>query len=46
VSARDVASRSDILISCMFSDAQLRETGFGPDGFIAHAKPMTSTPES
>jgi 3-hydroxyisobutyrate dehydrogenase-like beta-hydroxyacid dehydrogenase len=35
----DLARRSDILISCLFSDAQLRETGLGPQGFIANAKP-------
>jgi 3-hydroxyisobutyrate dehydrogenase-like beta-hydroxyacid dehydrogenase len=38
-SVADLASESDLLISCLFSDAQLRETGFGPDGFIANAKP-------
>lgn len=38
-SVSDLASRSDVLISCLFSDAQLRETGIGPDGFIANAKP-------
>jgi 3-hydroxyisobutyrate dehydrogenase-like beta-hydroxyacid dehydrogenase len=38
-SVADVAARSDILISCLFSDAQLRETGLGPDGFIAHTQP-------
>jgi 3-hydroxyisobutyrate dehydrogenase-like beta-hydroxyacid dehydrogenase len=35
----DLARGSDVLISCLFSDAQLRETGLGPDGFIANAKP-------
>jgi 3-hydroxyisobutyrate dehydrogenase-like beta-hydroxyacid dehydrogenase len=38
-SVADLARGSDILISCLFSDAQLRETGLGPDGFIANAKP-------
>jgi 3-hydroxyisobutyrate dehydrogenase-like beta-hydroxyacid dehydrogenase len=38
-SAADLAHRSDILISCLFSDAQLRETGLGAGGFIANAKP-------
>ena len=38
-SVADLARTSDILISCLFSDAQLRETGLGPDGFIANAKP-------
>jgi 3-hydroxyisobutyrate dehydrogenase-like beta-hydroxyacid dehydrogenase len=38
-SVADVARGSDILISCLFSDAQLRETGLGADGFIANAKP-------
>jgi 3-hydroxyisobutyrate dehydrogenase-like beta-hydroxyacid dehydrogenase len=37
-SVADLARDSDILISCLFSDAQLRETGLGPDGFIANAK--------
>jgi 3-hydroxyisobutyrate dehydrogenase-like beta-hydroxyacid dehydrogenase len=38
-SVADLARGSDILISCLFSDAQLRETGFGSAGFIANAKP-------
>jgi 3-hydroxyisobutyrate dehydrogenase-like beta-hydroxyacid dehydrogenase len=38
-SVPDLAERSDILICCLFSDAQLRETGTGPDGFIAHSRP-------
>lgn len=38
-SVADAATHSDILISCLFSDSQLRETGLGPDGFIANAKP-------
>ena len=38
-SVADLARRSDILISCLFSDTQLRETGLGADGFIANAKP-------
>ncbi|MDA3657936.1 NAD(P)-dependent oxidoreductase [Mycobacterium xenopi] len=37
-SVPDLATRSDILIACLFSDAQLRETGLGPDGFIAHLR--------
>lgn len=37
-SVADLAGGSDVLISCLFSDAQLRETGLGPDGFIANAK--------
>jgi 3-hydroxyisobutyrate dehydrogenase-like beta-hydroxyacid dehydrogenase len=37
-SVADLARGSDVLISCLFSDAQLRETGLGPDGFIANAK--------
>ena len=37
-SVAELARGSDILISCLFSDAQLRETGLGPDGFIANAK--------
>jgi 3-hydroxyisobutyrate dehydrogenase-like beta-hydroxyacid dehydrogenase len=38
-SVADLARGSDILISCLFSDAQLRETGLGSDGFIVNAKP-------
>lgn len=38
-SVADLAANSDIVISCLFSDAQLRETGLGPEGFVAHAKP-------
>jgi 3-hydroxyisobutyrate dehydrogenase-like beta-hydroxyacid dehydrogenase len=37
-SVADLARGSNVLISCLFSDAQLRETGLGPDGFIANAK--------
>jgi 3-hydroxyisobutyrate dehydrogenase-like beta-hydroxyacid dehydrogenase len=38
-SVADLARGSDVLISCLFSDAQLRETAIGPNGFIANAKP-------
>ena len=38
-SVADLARQADILISCLFSDAQLRECGLGPDGFITNAKP-------
>jgi 3-hydroxyisobutyrate dehydrogenase-like beta-hydroxyacid dehydrogenase len=38
-SVADLAQRSDVLISCLFSDAQLKEAGLGSDGFIANAKP-------
>ncbi len=38
-SVADLARHSDILISCLFSDAQLRETGLASGGFIANAKP-------
>ena len=38
-SAADLAGRSDILISCLFSDAQLNDVGLGADGLIANAKP-------
>jgi 3-hydroxyisobutyrate dehydrogenase-like beta-hydroxyacid dehydrogenase len=34
-----LARRSDILISCLFSDEQLRAAGTGEGGFIANAKP-------
>ena len=37
-SVADLTARSDILVSCLFSDAQLREIGWGPDGLAAHAK--------
>lgn len=37
-SVADLARDSDVLISCLFSDAQLRETGLGTGGFIANAK--------
>ncbi|WP_254659291.1 NAD(P)-dependent oxidoreductase [Mycobacterium malmoense] len=33
-----LAQHSDVLISCLFSDAQLRQAGLGPDGLIANAK--------
>ena len=38
-SVADLARGSDVLISCLFSDAQLRETGLGAGGFMANAKP-------
>jgi 3-hydroxyisobutyrate dehydrogenase-like beta-hydroxyacid dehydrogenase len=38
-SVADLARGSDILISCLFSDLQLRETGLGADGFVLNAKP-------
>jgi 3-hydroxyisobutyrate dehydrogenase-like beta-hydroxyacid dehydrogenase len=38
-SVADLARGSDVLISSLFSDAQLRQTGLGADGFIANAKP-------
>jgi len=38
-SVAELAESSDILISCLFSDAQVREAGLGPDGFIARGKP-------
>ena len=38
-SAAELAAVSDILICCLFSDAQLRETAMGPDSFIEHMKP-------
>jgi 3-hydroxyisobutyrate dehydrogenase-like beta-hydroxyacid dehydrogenase len=40
-SVADLARGSDVLISCLFSDAQLHETGLGANGFIANAKPGT-----
>ena len=38
-SVAELARNSDVLISCLFSDAQLRETGLGADGFVVNAKP-------
>jgi 3-hydroxyisobutyrate dehydrogenase-like beta-hydroxyacid dehydrogenase len=38
-SVADLSRRSDILISCLFSDAQLKEVGLGRNGLIANAKP-------
>ncbi|WP_375486532.1 NAD(P)-dependent oxidoreductase [uncultured Mycobacterium sp.] len=38
-SVSDLARRSDILISCLFSDDQLRAVGLGPEGLAANAKP-------
>lgn len=38
-SVSELAAASDIVISCLFSDAQLRELGEGDQGFIANAKP-------
>jgi 3-hydroxyisobutyrate dehydrogenase-like beta-hydroxyacid dehydrogenase len=38
-SVADLARGCDVLISCLFSDIQLRETGLGADGFITNAKP-------
>lgn len=40
-SAAGVAAESDVLISCLYSDDQLRETGLGAKGFIANAKPQS-----
>lgn len=37
-SVADLARQADILVSCLFSDAQLNEIGLGPDGLIANAK--------
>ncbi|OBG92384.1 6-phosphogluconate dehydrogenase [Mycobacterium sp. E3251] len=37
-SVAELAAGADILISCLFSDAQLMEIGSGPEGFIANAK--------
>lgn len=35
----ELAEASDVLLTCLFSDAQLRATAFGPDGFLAHLQP-------
>lgn len=37
-SVADVARQADILVVCLFSDAQLTELAAGPDGFMANAK--------
>jgi 3-hydroxyisobutyrate dehydrogenase-like beta-hydroxyacid dehydrogenase len=37
-SVAELSAGADILISCLFSDAQLGELSTGPDGFAAHAK--------
>lgn len=37
-SVAEVAQRSDLLISCLFSDSQLRQVALGPDGLMAQAK--------
>lgn len=37
-SIADLAQRSDIVISCLFSDAQLLEVAAGVDGLMANAK--------
>jgi 3-hydroxyisobutyrate dehydrogenase-like beta-hydroxyacid dehydrogenase len=38
-SVAEVAGESDIIISCVCSDAQLRELGDGPEGVAHNAKP-------
>ena len=38
-SVADLARHSDIVISCLFSDAQLREIDSAANGFIANAEP-------
>ena len=38
-SVAELARNSDVLIGCLFSDSQLRDTGLGADGFVANAKP-------
>ncbi|HEU4360524.1 MAG TPA: NAD(P)-dependent oxidoreductase [Mycobacterium sp.] len=38
-SVADLARRSDIVIGCLFSDAQLLEVAAGADGVLANAKP-------
>ena len=35
-SLKELARASDVLLVCLFSDPQLRETAFGDDGFLAH----------
>lgn len=38
-SVAEVAARSDVLVSCLFSDGQLRELASGSQGFVANARP-------
>ena len=38
-SVANLAAESDILVSCLFSDEQLREIALGPEGFAANGKP-------
>ncbi|MGZ5391271.1 MAG: NAD(P)-dependent oxidoreductase [Mycobacterium sp.] len=38
-SLAELASRSDVLISCLFSDAQLEDVALGTDGLVANARP-------
>ncbi|MFD1813545.1 NAD(P)-dependent oxidoreductase [Rhodococcus gannanensis] len=38
-SVADVAAQADVLVLCLFSDAQLREVASGETGFMANAKP-------
>ena len=38
-SVAELARESDLLISCLFSDSQLRQVALGPDGLMAQAKP-------
>lgn len=40
-SVATVAAASDVLVSCLFSDAQLLDVGGGPDGIAANARPGT-----
>lgn len=40
-SIAELGARSDILISCVFSDDQLREISSGPEGFTRHLRPGT-----
>ncbi|MCV7231686.1 NAD(P)-dependent oxidoreductase [Mycobacterium branderi] len=35
----ELAARSDVVISCLFSDQQLRAVAAGPHGLLANAKP-------
>lgn len=38
-SVAELARGSDVVIACLFSDAQLREVGLGTEGLIANARP-------
>ncbi len=38
-SARDAVASADVVVVCLFADAQLRESALGPDGFLTAMRP-------